>query len=369
MTHDSRLTDLVASLPATVPFVGPEQQERARGRAFQARLGANEMGFGPSPRAIQAMQDATKEIWKYGDPTSHDLTEALCAHLDIAPDAIVIGEGIDGLLGVLVRMLVAPGTDVVTSLGTYPTFNYHVAGYGGRLHTVPYHNDQPDLAGLAAKAREVGARIVYLANPDNPMGCMLPRDAVSDCLDRLPQDCLLVLDEAYVEFARQGVALPINTTDPRVIHMRTFSKAYGLAGARIAYAIGAPDLIGAFDRVRNHFGVNRLAQAGALAALNDTAYMAQVLDHVSTAKTRITQIAAAHNLRALPSATNFVTIDCGQDGDFARAVVHALGARDVFIRMPFVAPQDRCLRISCGPKVELDLLAQHLPDALAAAAD
>ncbi len=125
-----RYTPLVASLPATVPFVGPETQERTRGAPFRARIGANESVFGPSPSAIAAMQAAAAEVWKYGDPEIHDLKHALAAHHGVRPENIVVGEGIDGLLGYLVRMLVRPGDPVVTSLGAYPTFNFHVAGFG-----------------------------------------------------------------------------------------------------------------------------------------------------------------------------------------------------------------------------------------------
>ncbi|MEO1318895.1 MAG: aminotransferase class I/II-fold pyridoxal phosphate-dependent enzyme, partial [Pseudomonadota bacterium] len=134
------LTSLAASLRATVPFVGPEKQERDRGAAFRARIGANESVFGPSPRAIDAMQAAASSVWRYGDPTSHDLRDALAARLRIPPSSLVIGEGIDGLLGLAVRLFAGSGDPVVTSAGAYPTFNYHVAGFGARLVTVPYRD-------------------------------------------------------------------------------------------------------------------------------------------------------------------------------------------------------------------------------------
>ncbi|MGL4279378.1 MAG: aminotransferase class I/II-fold pyridoxal phosphate-dependent enzyme, partial [Albidovulum sp.] len=165
-----RYTPLVDSLPATVPFVGPETQERARGRRFTARLGANESVFGPSPAAIAAMARAAQDAWMYGDPENHDLRAALAAHHGVTPAHVVVGEGIDGLLGYLVRLLIGPGDAVVTSDGAYPTFNFHVAGFGGVLHKVPYRGDHEDPEALAAKARETGAKLVYIANPDNPMG-------------------------------------------------------------------------------------------------------------------------------------------------------------------------------------------------------
>lgn len=366
MTH-ARYTPLVQSLPANVPFVGPEEQERTRGAAFDARLGANENVFGPSPRAIAAMQDDLAGIWKYGDPTSHDLRHALADHFGARMDNIVVGEGIDGLLCYLVRLLIGPGDAVVTSDGAYPTFNYHVTGFGGRLHKLPYKDDHEDVEALIAHAGKVGAKLVYIANPDNPMGSSHSGARIAAALDALPADCLLLLDEAYVEFAPEGTALPLSFDDPRVIRMRTFSKAYGMAGARVGYAIGAPDLIRSFDKIRNHFGMNRAAQTGALAALQDQDWLHGIRAKVAAARDRIGAIAAENGLRVLPSATNFVALDCGGDGDFARRVLGALIARGIFVRMPFVAPQDRCIRVSCGRDADLDLLARALPAALAEA--
>ncbi|MDT8326444.1 MAG: pyridoxal phosphate-dependent aminotransferase [Roseovarius sp.] len=362
-----RYTDLVRSLPANVPFVGPEEQERARGAAFAARLGANENIFGPSPSAIAAMRAEAENVWKYGDPTSHDLRIALATALGVATESILVGEGIDGLLGNLVRLLIGPGDAVVTSDGAYPTFNYHVTGFGGVLHKVPYRDDHEDLVALIARAHEVDAKLIYLANPDNPMGSWHRGADIVGALDHLPEGCLLLLDEAYVEFAPAGTAAPVAGDDPRVIRMRTFSKAYGMAGARIGYAIGAPDLIRNFDKIRNHFGMNRMAQVGALAALNDSAWLADIQAKVAVARNTIARIAAENGLAALPSSTNFVAVDCGRDGDFARAVLAALVARGVFVRMPFVAPQDRCIRISCGRPEDLAMLARALPEAIAEA--
>lgn len=362
-----RYTPLARSLPATVPFVGPETQERARGAPFAARLGANENGFGPSPRAIQAMQAEAGDIWKYGDAQSHDLRNALATHHGVSADNIMVGEGIDGLLGYLVRLIVEPGDAVVTSDGAYPTFNYHVAGFGGVLHKVPYRDDREDPAALFAKAAETGAKLVYLANPDNPMGTWRSGESIVAAMDNLPSGCLLVLDEAYVECAPEGTAAPLEADDPRVIRMRTFSKVYGMAGARVGYAIAAPDLIAAFNKVRNHFGMNRTAQAGALAALQDGDWLTHVQGEIGAARDRIARIAQDNGLRALPSATNFVAIDCGGDGVFAKAVLDNLIAQGVFVRMPFVAPQNRCIRVSCGPADQLDVLAAALPRALEAA--
>ena len=361
------LTALVAGLPATVPFVGPEAQERDRGRPFKARIGANESVFGPSPLAVEAMQRAAPGMWMYCDPDNHELRQALAAHHDVPGESIVIGEGIDGLLGYTVRLFIEPGARVVTSAGAYPTFNYHVAGFGGELVTVPYRHDAEDPEALADAARASGARLSYIANPDNPMGTWHGAGRIGRLIEAMPEGCLLCLDEAYIEFAPEDTAPEWDISDPRVIRFRTFSKAHGLAGLRIGYAIAAPRTAAAFNRVRNHFGVSRMAQIAALAALGDAAHLASVRAAVAGARIRIGEIAAANGLACLPSATNFVAVDCGGDGDFARLVLAGLLARDIFVRMPGVAPQDRCIRIGAGRGRELDLLAAALPQALAEA--
>ncbi|WP_299966870.1 pyridoxal phosphate-dependent aminotransferase [uncultured Roseobacter sp.] len=359
-----RLTPLVDSLPDTVPFVGPETQERARGQLFDARLGANENVFGPSPMATRVMAETPQ--WMYGDPESFELREALADHHGIEMASIVVGEGIDGLLGYLLRLMVGPGDTVVTTEGGYPTFNYHATGYGGVIHTVPYKNDHEDPKALFAKAAEVDAKLVYMANPDNPMGTALDNEALLAAMETLPKDALLVLDEAYLEFAHTDVGLDLPLDDPRVIRLRTFSKAYGLAGARIGYAMGAPELIAAFDKVRNHFGINRAAQAGALAALTDQTWLRSVQARVVTSRNRIGQIARANGLKPLKSQANFVTVDCCGTAEYARAVLNEVVARGVFIRMPFSAPQNRCIRISCGTPAQLEILEDVLSSALRA---
>ncbi len=356
-----------AGLPATVPFTGPETLARRSGVPIRARLGANENGFGLLPSVRAAMQAALDDVWCYGDPDNFDLRAAIAARHGLRPEEVMPGEGIDGLLGLTVRLFVAPGDAVVTSAGAYPTFNYHVAGFGGVLHAVPYRDDAEDPEALLARAHAVGAKMVYLANPDNPMANWLPRERIEAMAAALPDGCLLVLDEAYADFLPEAALPRIGTDNPAVLRFRTFSKLFGMAGARVGYVTGAAEVIAGFDRIRNHFGLNRVAQAGALAALADREGAAAMVATVARARDRLAGIARDNGLVPLPSATNFVTMDCGQGGDFARRVVAELLARGVFIRMPGVAPMDRCIRVSCGPDAALDLFAEALPGALAAA--
>jgi histidinol-phosphate aminotransferase len=366
MTDDPRLTPLAASLPASVPFTGPETLERRMGRPFTARLGANESGWGPSLRAIAAMQTAATLVWQYGDPEMHDFRAALAAHHATTPAHIMPGEGIDGLLGLLVRLTIAPGDAVVMSHGAYPTFAFHVTGFGARTQTVHYTADHEDPARLVAKACQTGAKLLYISNPDNPMGTWHAADTIERMIDTLPSGTLLILDEAYIDLAPPGTAPRIDPADPRVIRFRTFSKAHGLAGLRVGYAIGPAPLISAFDRVRNHFGVGRIAQAGALAALDDHDWLGHVVAQTAAARDRLAQIACDNALTPIPSATNFVTLDCGDAGTASRTLA-ALADHGIFIRKPMIPPLDRCIRVTAGPPPALEAFAAALPQALATA--
>ncbi len=363
------LTRIVRDLPKLVPFVGPEAQERARGRPFKLRLGANESVFGPSPRALHAMAEAVGETWKYSDPENHDLIAAIARHHGVGAEHVVVGEGIDGLLGLAVKIAAEPGAAVVTSDGAYPTFNFHVAAQGARLVKVPFRNDREDLDALLAAAVAERASVLYVSNPDNPMGSWWPADALDRLIAALPDNLLLLLDEAYCDTAPPSAVPAIDVRNPQVLRLRTFSKAYGLAGARIGYALGHEDLIGPFDKVRNHYGINRIGQIGACAAIEDQAYLARVVAEIAAARETIAAIARESGMTPLPSGANFVTIDCGGDGAFATAVLEALLARDVFVRKPAVAPLDRCIRISCGRPDDLAELRRLFPEAVRAARD
>lgn len=363
------LTPVIQALPVTVPFVGPEAQERERGKPFRARMGANESSFGPSPRVVARMAEAAAEMWKYCDPDNHELKVALARHVGVDVSNVVVGEGIDGLLNLVVRMYAREGTPVVTSLGAYPTFNFHVASVGARLVPVPFRDDKEDLEGLIAAVKRENAPIVYLSNPDNPMGSWWETPDLLRFMDALPETTMLVLDEAYGETAPATALPPVDVSRPNLVRMRTFSKAYGLAGIRCGYAFGDAEVIANFEKVRNHYGVSRMAQIAGAEALADQAYLAEVVAKVAAGRDRIAGIARDNGLMPLPSATNFVTVDCGGDATFALAVMRGLLARDVFIRKPMAPVLDRCIRVSVGLDHEIDIFAEELPKALAAARD
>ena len=357
------LTGAIAALPGTVPFVAPEELARRVGRASLLRLGANESAFGPPPAALQAMRRELERVACYGDPQSADLRDALARAHGCDPGNVAVGAGIDDLLGLAVRAYLGPGDVSVMTLGSYPTYAYHVRAYGARLETVPYAADgSAQLGELARRAHETGARVAYLANPDNPSGGFHGRAAVARFVAALPQTTLAILDEAYADFVPADERLA-PTDDPRVLRMRTFSKAYGLAGARIAYALGADETIAAFDRFRTHFNVNRIAQAGALAALGETDFVARTVAEVARGREAYVALAASLGLRTLPSRTNFVCFDLGTR-ERAEAMVEALLQRGVFVRKPGAPPLDGHVRVTVGTPADRARFADEFRDAL-----
>jgi histidinol-phosphate aminotransferase len=356
-------TAQVASIPAMTPFVAPEELARRVGRSELLRLGANESAFGPSPRAIAAMRDAVALTSWYGDPESLQLRAALAARHGCAVEEVVVASGIDDLIGLIVRGFCAPGAACVATRGTYPTLFYHLNGYGGRAEFAePNENGGIVPENIVDAVRRSGAKLVYIANPDNPSGSFADRATLAALREALPDDVLLFLDEAYADFVTRD-ELPPDAIDPRTIRTRTFSKAYGMAGARVGYALASADMIATFQKLRLHFGVNRTAQIGALAALDDDAFMRGVIAEVERGRDQYHALAAAHALPSLPSRTNFVCIGIGSKAQ-AEAMVAALLELGVFVRKPWAPPIDGFVRVTVGTVAERAAFAERFAEAL-----
>lgn len=359
------LSRIVGGLPATIPFLGPEAIERRLGRPLAVRLGANESLFGPSPRAVAALRETAFDAALYGDPEGWELRLALAAQHGVAAENLVLGCGIDELLGMVVQAYLDPGETVVMSTGGYPTFAYHVNGHGGRFATTPYRDFANDAMALVELARRERAKILYLANPDNPTGSVLPAQTIIDMLAALPGDCLFLLDEAYAEFLELSQIPEIAIDDPRVIRFRTFSKAHGMAGLRFGYVFGAAATVRPLDRIRNQFGVGRLTQVAALESLRDPDHVATVVAAVAEGRAHYGRIAAAAGVSVLPSATNFVAFDLGSAARADALLKALIEEYRVFVRKPAVAPIDRLVRITIGPPPARAILAEALVAAAA----
>ena len=305
------------------------------------------------------------ETNRYPDPMQRELKQKIADWKRVTTEQLYLSNGSDEFISQIIMACCEPATDHIVIVP--PTFGmYKVAArtYGVAVREVPLDADFQLDAEAVLEAADDHSKIIFIPTPNNPTANSFDVQALKKIIQEFPG--LVVVDEAYIEFATDGTARSLNTDDPRVIRPRTFSKAYGMAGARVGYAIGQAELITAFNKIRNHFGMCRISQEGALAALKDQEYLAQVVSNVAEARARIDQIARENGLTTLPSATNFVAVDCGQDAAFAKAVLDELIALDVFVRMPFASPQNRCIRISAGRPEELDIFAAALPKALAA---
>jgi histidinol-phosphate aminotransferase len=337
----------IDAIPATTPFVGPEQLMRETGQRELVRLGANESAFGPSPKAIEAMNAEQVRLSWYGDPESLDLRDALAAKHACKPSQILVGAGIDDIMGLVVRGFVAPGDTALTTRGSYPTLNYHVIGFGGRLAYATYkESGDLDLEALLDVARKEQPKVLYLANPDNPSGTFARKSEMIQFFEALPRDVVFLLDEAYADFVEATELLPAHVED-RLVRTRTFSKAYGMAGARIGYCITSEAMIATMQKIRLHYGVNRNAQIGALASLADEGFRRHVVSETAAAREDYYCLAKELGLATITSHTNFVCIDLGTV-ERATRVMNELLRRGVWIRKPGLPPLDRFVRVSAG---------------------
>lgn len=354
----------IDAIAPMTPFIGPEQLMRETGRSELVRLGANESAFGPSPNAVAAMAAELERLSWYGDPESYELRDALARKHGCRVEEVLVGAGIDDLMGLVVRAFVAPGGPALTTRGSYPTFNYHVHGYGGRLVFAHYRPDGSlDLDELGSVAARERASVIYVANPDNPGGTFVGKDEMSRFFEAIPRDAVFLLDEAYADFVDETALLPMHVED-RLIRTRTFSKAYGMAGGRIGYAIASERVIGILQKIRLHYGVNRNAQIGALASLADEPFRRYVVDAVARARQEYYALARELALGAIESYTNFVCIDLGEAAR-ATTVMNELLGRGVWIRKPGLPPLDRFVRVSAGTPPMRAAFAQAFRDVVA----
>ena len=329
------------------PFPGRQALERRLGHTLPHQLGSNEGLDMPHQALTEALGAPVAELARaYGDAQAHYLRQQLAEQLGTSHDTLLVDAGADSLIALTLRALCDTGTTVITSAGTYPTFRYFAEGHGCRLVEVDYHQAPgqlaPDVDALLQAAWLHHAGLVYLANPDNPSGHCLASAEIAYLVDHLPPTCHLLLDEAYHEFRPdQSDSTPMRG----VVRLRTFSKAHGLAGLRIGYAIAAPEMLEVMYKVRIHYAVSSVAQAAAAVVLT---HIDEVERHVRSVIERREQLAAqlqTWGAEVLPSATNFVAIRM-PGAESALEAQQALLADGVIIHRPPHPALGDILRIS-----------------------
>lgn len=323
-----------------VPWIGDLQPyppgkpiaevEREFGIRDSIKLASNENPLGPSPRAVAAVQRALGELHRYPEGDCYYLRHALAARLAVDPGALVFGNGSNEIIELLIRAYLQPGDDAVMADQAFVVYRLIVQAAGGRSIAVPLHDHTHDADALAA-AMTPRTRILFVANPNNPTGTIIGRAAWQRLLAAVPEDVLIVLDEAYAEYVDDpdypdGLAA---VRDGRaVIVLRTFSKIYGLAGLRIGYGVTRPDVVDATNRIRQPFNVNALAQVGALAALDDTEHVEASRTANRAGLTFLRGEMARLDLEVVPSWANFLLVRVGAGA----ALYQALLRRGVIVR-------------------------------------
>ncbi len=317
----------IRALAGYVPGKPIRQAHRESGVAM-VKMASNENPFGPSPLALEAIRAAAADVNLYPDNDATDLRLELANRHALAPEQIILADGSLGVLDIIARTLLAPGLNCITSERSFISYVIVTQSSGARLITTPMRAHTYDLDAIA-KAINDDTRVIILANPNNPTGTMFDATAFDDFLRHVPDHVLVVLDEAYSDFAesfaaQRGITYSRSMDYVRdgrlnLIVLRTFSKAHGLAGLRVGYGCGQPDLLQYFTRVRNSFSVSVVAEAGALAALKDEAHIRKtVANNLAGAAWMLEHLAEA-GISAVPTSANFVYFELNEPAaDFAK---------------------------------------------------
>ena len=345
--------------PAYVRAIAPYQpgkpiselaREMGLNEADIVKLASNENPLGISPKARTAIAGALDELALYPDGNGFELKSAIAAKLGVALAGIVLGNGSNDVLELVARAFLAPGTSAVYSQHAFAVYPLVTQATGATGIETPALNYGHDLAAMRAAIR-ADTRVVFIANPNNPTGTLLAADALHAFLKSVPEQVVVVLDEAYGEFLDASLQAPSVAwlaEFPNLVLTRTFSKAYGLAGLRVGYALAQPDVAGMLNRVRQPFNVNSLALTAAAAALSDAEFIAESKRVNDTGMAQLTQGVRAMGLEYIPSFGNFVCVKVGSAGNPANNVFQALLKRGVIVRPVSNYGMPEYLRVSIG---------------------
>lgn len=347
--------------------------EREYGVSNAVKLASNENPLGVSPAALEAMRGELEDLWLYPDGGGFALRSRIAAFHGIGADCVTLGNGSNDTLVLLAQTFLAPGRDAVFSQYAFAVYPIATQAAGARARVVPARapdSDQPlghDLEAMAA-AITPDTRVVFIANPNNPTGTWVDASALRAFMNRVPRDVVVVVDEAYTEYAR-----PLGAPDAsawladyeNLVVSRTFSKAYGLAGVRVGYMLSSPAIADLLNRIRQPFNVNQLAMVGAEAALGDVAFIERSVRENTVGRRQLEAGLASHGLAVPPSAGNFVLADLGRD---AAPVNEALLRSGVIVRPVANYGLPQHLRITVGTEAQNERLLEALGPALKAPA-
>jgi histidinol-phosphate aminotransferase len=340
--------DYIRTIQPYKPGKPLEELEREYGIRDSIKLASNENPLGPSPKAVAAIQKHLANLHRYPDASGHHLIRKLAKMLKVTPEQIVLGNGSDDLIGMLVRTLLEPGDEVLMPQPSFLIYEIMARSVGAS--PIPVALDSSLSIDLTAMSRSIRpqTRMIFLCNPNNPTGTVIAQPDFQSFLEDLPSHIVTVVDEAYIEFVRNARCARsidcVNGARP-VVTLRTFSKAYGLAGLRIGYGIMSADLAGYLHRVRLPFNVSIPAQVGALAALEDTDFLDKTVALVHEGTEFLQRTLTEAGVRCFPTEANFFLIDVEEDAD---DIFEQMLRRGVIVRSMTSYGYPRYIRVNVG---------------------
>lgn len=347
-----KLNPSLRRLPVYRPGKTIEAVAREHGFSLAevAKLASNENPLGPSPAAIQAIQNAAASVNRYPDGDASALKHRLSETLSLSPANILLGNGSNELIEFVAHALLEPGDNIVVSQYCFAIYPLVAQLFGAEAITAPAFDYGSDVAAMI-EAVNPATKALFIANPNNPTGTLADAEAIEELIDRVPSRVLVVIDEAYVEYLDhpQDLLPKIRKNrPPNLLLMRTFSKIHGLAGLRLGYGLGAETLIRALEKIRQPFNVNALAQTAALASLNDGAHVEKSRRHNRREREKLQEFCQAQRLPHIPSFANFVLLRVG-DG---QKTYQSLLKKGVIVRPMNAYGLPEWLRISIGKSAE-----------------
>jgi len=339
--------DYILSLKPYVAGKPLEELEREYGITNAIKLASNENPLGPSPKAMKAIRQAVEDLHRYPNGGSYHLHESISKRFDVKSENIVLGNGSDDIIAMLARVLLQPGDEAVLPRPSFLFYEIMIRCSGAVPVEVPLKGTSINLDGML-ECISPKTRLVFITNPHNPTGSLISKKALDNFVTALPADVVLVLDEAYIEFVRdQDCPNSIDYLDSGkiVVGLRTFSKAYGLAGLRIGFGLMPSSIADILNRVRQPFNVNSLAQDAAIAALEDESFLEETVKLVSDELDFIYAALDDLGMEYFKSQANFLLIKVGKD---ANEVFEDLLKQGVIVRSMTSYGYPDCIRVNVG---------------------
>lgn len=341
-----------------------DEVKRELGLKKVIKLASNETPYGPSPKVLAAIKKAARQVNRYPDSGCFYLRQALAKKLKVAPGQLIFGNGSDEIILLALRAFVSEGEEVIIARPSFLIYEIGAKIVGANIKAVALKNFEYDLDGMAAEVTEK-TKIIFVGNPDNPAGTYIPRNRIIKFLNKIRRDIIVFIDQAYFEYVLAKDypdAIEFIKEYRNCMVIRTFSKMYGLAGLRVGYGIGDPEVIDILNRLREPFNINSLAQEAALACLKDQAYYRRAARNIEKQRQYLYTQIRKLGLKAIESVTNFILIDVQQK---STTVSNALLKKGVIVRDMAFWGLDNFIRVTIGTNQENKLFIKTLGEILA----